>query len=158
MKLFAFILILFFSSCTSIFYTQKMWFSMEIRGDNLSPSIPTSIFPTFTSVPTSLTKLPTPTREVYVSVTSPPIFVTSVPSPTLSPTPALCAGIVTDSLYKRKSPSSSSTIMGGVKRGDIVSFTEYSNDGQWLHLIDGSWIRIRNQGNSNILYADIGAC
>lgn len=168
MKLLVFIFLLM-GSCTSIYYTKDFWWSVEFTDGKLSETkitpilltIPaTSIFPTFTSVPTSssLTKIPSPTREVYASATFPPIFLTSTLSPTLVPTIGLCAGIVTDSLFKRKSPSPTSTIMGGVKRGDIVQFSEYSQDGQWLHLLDGSWIRIRNQGNSNILYADVGAC
>lgn len=156
MKLFVIGIILFFGSCTSIFYTQKMWFSMEIRGDNLSPSIPTSIFPTFTAFPTSLTKLPTPTREVYVSVTSPPIFLSSTPSPTA--TIGLCAGVVIDSLSKRQSPSISSTRVGGLSRGMIIQFSEYSPDRKWLHLLDGTWAKIQNDSFPFNLYLDIGAC
>lgn len=158
MKLFFLGIILFMGSCTSIFYTQKMWFSMEIRGDNLSPSIPTSIFPTFTPVSTSITKIPTPTREIYVSVTSPPIFLTSTPSIMPSPTIGLCAGVVIDSLSKRKNPSINALRVGGLSRGMIVQFSEYSPDRKWLHLLDGSWAKIQNDSFPFNLYLDIGAC
>jgi len=158
------VLFLFFSSCTSIFYTKDFWWSVEVKNGASSPIAltpiigtipPTSLYPTFTAFPTQ-NSFPSPTREIYVSVTSPPVFLTSTPSP--SPTISTCAGVVTDSLSKRKSPSLSSSRVGGLVRGQVIQFTEYSVDRKWLHLVDGSWAKIKNDASPFNLYLDIGSC
>lgn len=151
MKLLFILLISLFSSCSALFVSST--YEFRFNAYSFTP-VPTSIYPSFTPVSTVI-GFPSPTRELYFTITPIPtyIFLTSTPSPI--PTIGNCGGIVVDSLIKRKLPSSSSSIMGSLRRGDIALFTEYSSDRLWLHLIDLTWIKIRD---GNVLYVDIGAC